>query len=143
MNLSHDDHDDHSAATASEAPEAGAWMREVRAGTVCPRAHPEVTQTDIDDEIILYNPADGATHALNLTAALVWELCDGAYTLDGIAAEVASDFNVPLTQALGDVEALIARLYALGLVEGVESATSPGQGETADKGETADIGQGR
>jgi len=137
MNLSHDDHNDHSAATALEAPEAEApeaWMREVRAGTVCPRAHPEVTQTDIDDEIILYNPADGATHALNLTAALVWELCDGAYTLDGIAAEVASDFNVPLTQALGDVEALIARLYALGLVEGVGAAPARRQGETADVG---------
>jgi len=137
MSLSHDNHDDHSAAAVPEAGATEAWMREVRAGTVCPRARPAVTQTDIDDEIILYNPADGATHALNLTAALVWELCDGAYTLDGIAAEVASDFNVALDQALGDVEPLVARLYALGLVEGVDAATAPRQGETAD------IGQGR
>ncbi len=143
MSLSHDDHDDQSAAAVPEAGATEAWMREVRAGTVCPRARPEVTQTDIDDEIILYNPADGATHALNLTAALVWELCDGAYALDGIAAEVASDFNIALDQASGDVEPLIARFYTLGLVEGVDATTSPGQSETADKGETADIGQGR
>ncbi len=134
MSLSHDDHDHPSAAADPEAEATAAWMRAVRAGTILPRARPEVTQTDIDDEIILYNPADGATHALNLAAALVWELCDGTSTLDGIAAEVASDFNIALAQASGDVEALVARLYALGLVEGVNTATASRQGETADIG---------
>jgi PqqD family protein of HPr-rel-A system len=112
------------AAPARTAPAAD-WMDGVRAGAVRPLVNQDVTVTDLDDEMLLYDAADGATHALNFTAALVWELCDGAHTLDDIAAELASGFNLPAEQAHADAAALVEQFFSLGLLNtAAESADS-------------------
>lgn len=100
------------------------WMSAAQAGTIRPRVRPDVTVTDIDDEIILYDPSDGSTHALNLTGALVWDLCDGTRTLEEIADTVADDFGRPRERTRPDVETLVVRLYALGLITGEAIADS-------------------
>ncbi len=105
------------AEAAATDGTAAAYMRAARAGSLHPRARADVTATDIDDEIILYNPLDGATHALNVTAALVWDLCDGTRTLDELAAEVAATFDIPIDSARADVEPLIAQLCRLQLLD--------------------------
>jgi PqqD family protein of HPr-rel-A system len=89
----------------------------VRAGTVCPRVRTDVTVTDLDDEMLVYDPANGSTHALNFTAALVWELCDGTHTLDAIAAELETGFKLPAAQASADASALVEQLHGLGLLQ--------------------------
>jgi len=86
---------------------------------VTPRPHgrEDVATTDIGDEVILYNPLDGSTHALNVTAAFIWDLCDGTATPDEIADEVIATFGVPPAAAHTDVAALIARLFELELLD--------------------------
>ena len=112
--------------------DATRWVKAAQAGTIRPRARPDVTVTDIDDEIILYDPSDGSTHALNLTGALVWDLCDGTRTLEEIADTVADDFGRPREQTRPDVEALAARLYALGLITGEAIADSDRRDKITD-----------
>src|SRR5579871_547000 len=104
------------------ASDAGAgdvqqWLALVRAGTVRPARRADVTETDLDDELILYDPRSGATHALNLSAALVWELCDGSATLEEVAGELAAGFSIPIDRALADTAASVAQFYELGLFD--------------------------
>jgi hypothetical protein len=54
-------------------------------------------------------PAGGAIHALNPTARLIWNLCDGAHTLADIEAELRQAFDVPPERDLAaDVRATLA-----------------------------------
>lgn len=121
------DDGDADTAPADGGQDSGdTWLEAVRAGVLRPCARADIATTDVDDELMMYNPADGATHALNLTAALVWESCDGAHTLDEIAQELAGDFKVPLPRARADVDTVIGKLYHLGLLRGAaEDAASP------------------
>lgn len=42
-----------------------------------PRQHPDVLQATLDDEILVYHPAGMTAFALNETASVIWQLCDG------------------------------------------------------------------
>ncbi len=61
--------------------------------------------------------AGGAIHALNPTAALVWDLCDGAHSLAEIESAVRQAFSVPAERDLAaDVRATVAEFQAKGLL---------------------------
>jgi PqqD family protein of HPr-rel-A system len=107
---------------ASDADDGGLaavqeWLARVRAGAVRPLHRGDVTETDLDDELVLYDPATAATHALNVTAALIWEMCDGSLPFAAIVGELAGAFNLSTEQANADTEATIERFYTLGLFQ--------------------------
>jgi hypothetical protein len=61
--------------------------------------------------------AGGAVHALNPTAALIWDLCDGARNLAEIESAVRLAFSVPAERDLAaDVRATIAEFQVKGLL---------------------------
>ena len=43
-----------------------------------------VLRRDMGDETVLYDSKTGAVHALNPTASLVWDLCDGEHSLEAM-----------------------------------------------------------
>lgn len=70
----------------------------------------------LDDEILLYNPAQTRVIALNPSAALVWQLLDGTRTRAEIVALIGSAYPEADTVAQ-DVEELLAKLRGAGALE--------------------------
>ncbi len=77
-------------------------------------------------EVLVYSSAErgaaaesgGAIHALNPTAALIWDRCDGAHSLAEIARAVRAQFAVPADRDLVvDVQQTVERLRGQGLLE--------------------------
>jgi pyrroloquinoline quinone biosynthesis protein D len=71
----------------------------------------------LDDDLVIYDPSNGRAYVLNPTAALIWELCDGSMTIEGMADELKQEYGLEDETVLADVEALIAQLERAGLLE--------------------------
>jgi hypothetical protein len=67
-------------------------------------------------EAVMMLSNHGELFQLNLVAAFVWDLLDGATTIDQLAAQVTEVFEVDGDRARADVEALLGRLDELGLL---------------------------
>ena len=48
---------------------------------------------DMGRESLLYSAEGKVIHVLNPTAKLIWELCDGAHTIEGMEREVRANFS--------------------------------------------------
>lgn len=71
-------------------------------------------------EIVIYRAGapGGTIFSLNPTAALVWDLCDGAHTLDDIELAVRGSFAVAAQHPVAaDVAETVASFRAHGLLE--------------------------
>ena len=79
-----------------------------------PTAH--VATFRLDAELVVYEPSTAQAHVLNVTAARIWELCDGRRTLDDVARHVAAAYVIDPAEAHADVADLVARLEAAGLL---------------------------
>jgi Coenzyme PQQ synthesis protein D (PqqD) len=80
-----------------------------------PRARREdLLTTELDDEVVIYDPERKRAHCLNQAAVAVWNHCDGVNTIADIQRLVCSDIGIPITEegvslALGKLER--ARLF--------------------------------
>ncbi len=71
---------------------------------------------EVADGLVVYQAAPERVHYLNNTAAVVFELCDGARTVPEIADAVGELFS--LTRApTAEVEACLVELAAKGVVQ--------------------------
>jgi PqqD family protein of HPr-rel-A system len=84
-----------------------------------PTAESRTLRRDEGDEAILFDPSNGAIHSLNPTARRVWELCDGAHTIDEIAGILEAEYELSAGQSRGDVAAVIEEMRTLGLIRGI------------------------
>jgi len=73
-------------------------------------------------ELLVLKPSTNEAHALNQTAAIVFDLCDGATTPVQMVAEVARRTGLPADQ--GIVELALAELSDAGLIT-LEESTQP------------------
>ena len=87
-------------------------------GDLVPRRREDVFSVEIDGDTVIYDPKLERSHVLNSTAALIWELLDGATALDQLAGELAEAFGVGRDTVLADVVTLVGELTELGLLEG-------------------------
>ncbi len=71
----------------------------------------------VGEELLLLDQDSGVYHILNPTGARVWELLERGESVDAIAAEVASDYDVDPARAAEDVRAILAQLRRAKLVE--------------------------
>lgn len=62
------------------------------------------------------DPETGIEHSLNDSARAIWELCDGATTIDEMAEAIATLTGMKTDDAREDVVRAIDDLKALGLV---------------------------
>lgn len=83
-----------------------------------PRGRDDVVFRRLDTEWVIFDPASNRLHALNLTAALVWDCLTGDQGLEDIAATVGGAFTPPRSAAsiLPDVERTVARFREQGLL---------------------------
>lgn len=89
-----------------------------------PRKSADVLELDMGDGFILYNHDSSLVHHLNPTAALVWQVLDGAATVERLASEIADEYGVPMENVTMQVSSLIAELDAMGLVEDATAEAS-------------------
>jgi Coenzyme PQQ synthesis protein D (PqqD) len=83
-----------------------------------------------DGSALLYDPATGKGHVLNVTGSFIWEYCDGTLMPDQIAADLAE--LLPQEPNLhAEALRLIAELEALGLFASATDAAPVGQEENA------------
>lgn len=70
---------------------------------------------EVPDGYVIYQTEADRVHYLNKTAAIVFELCDGARGADDIAARVSKMFELDGTVD-GEIEACVQSLLKEGLV---------------------------
>jgi hypothetical protein len=73
----------------------------------------------ISDGYVVYDPARDRAHHLNLSSAVVLELCNGRETPEGIAAVLMEEFELP-APPLDDVNNCLKQFLDDGLVTAVE-----------------------
>lgn len=70
---------------------------------------PHIIETEIDDEVSLYNAQNERVMVLNITASDVWRLCDGEQTLDEIVDLIAKAYRVDRERINSEVALTIGR----------------------------------
>lgn len=72
---------------------------------------------ELDGELMLYNIASTRIFALNQSAALIWELCSGQYTVAEITSALAEAYPSSQGQIEQQVTDTLALLLAHGAIE--------------------------
>ena len=72
--------------------------------------NPNLAWREIEGEIVIISPQDSQVHELNETAGVIWKHADGATTLEEIAADVATEFEVDVNDARADIIEMIRLL---------------------------------
>lgn len=75
----------------------------------------DVIATDLDNELVILNPATRALFTLNETGRVVWTGLVEDMSFDVIVANVVSEFTVDPEQARADITRLIDDLIAADL----------------------------
>lgn len=76
-----------------------------------------ISETTIDDEVVVMNLANGDFFSLTDTALDMWNLIDGTRDSSAIIAELAAKFAAPSDEIAGDVTEFIDQALAAGLLE--------------------------
>lgn len=77
----------------------------------------DILSEEIDDEIVLFDPKNRNTYALNQMGSIIWQLCDGEHTPYEISNEISSTLGENSDQVLADVLKVISDLLDKELVE--------------------------
>jgi hypothetical protein len=78
----------------------------------------DVRTIQVEQELMLHDPAVQKVYVLNPTAAIVWDLCDGAHTIDQMVAAVSTQFdNTTQANISEDVHKTLDWFSEYGLLE--------------------------
>lgn len=78
---------------------------------------PQILETEIDEEISLYDPLTENVLVLNLTASDIWRLSDGESTFDQILGLLAGAYGVAPDQIRDEVDETIRNLQEQGFLQ--------------------------
>ena len=81
-----------------------------------PLRRPGVEWVELDNEVVVYDPATQSLHRLNASAAHVWLACDGTTSVDQLVNRVARLYTETGETIGTDVRALLGRLVDAGIV---------------------------
>lgn len=82
----------------------------------------DVVDVELDGDVVLYDQRESASHVLNGTAGLVWQLLDGSACLGELAGDLAEAYGAELAVVRDDVVAVARQFGRQGLLEGVNAA---------------------
>jgi hypothetical protein len=85
-----------------------------------PKVRDDIALVEIDGEAIIFDPAQSRLHHLNVTAAIIFQLCDGTGTTGELAADIAEVSGAPLDQVEREVGDVVARFGEMGILVGSE-----------------------
>ncbi len=106
-----------------------------------PRPSPGVLTSELDGEVVVYDPVTRLVHLPDPVATVVWLACDGATDLATVVAELAGATGAPSEVVERDVVALVDDLLGRGLV-GRDVATPAGLGPGPDRAGDLDVRPG-
>jgi hypothetical protein len=95
-------------------------------GASLPLRRDDASAVQLDDNVALYDEVGQLLILLNVSAALVWELCDGSTTVDEMVRQLAAAHPDDARVIGEDVRQTVRKLGDLGLV------IDAGSGEGAD-----------
>jgi Coenzyme PQQ synthesis protein D (PqqD) len=81
-----------------------------------PVAREELQYRELDDGGVIYDTSAERIHTLNVTAAYIWNSCDGSHTLLQIATELHAHAKIPLDKAMNDIRKTIMQFEEEGLL---------------------------
>lgn len=84
---------------------------------VTPRPREGVIGHTVADEMVLFNTTTETAVSLNLTAAAVWELCDGEASIQRIIEVLAEDTGMDVNDIAEDVERALLDMEGLALLD--------------------------
>ncbi len=93
-----------------------------------PRRRADASAVALDDNVAVYDDVGQLLILLNVSAAAVWECCDGATTTEDIADRLAAGHDAEAADIAEDVRRTVAKLAELGLVVEADGDTD---GDTA------------
>ena len=79
-----------------------------------------IIESEIGDEISLYDPTTERVVVLNTTASDVWRLADGEHTIPEVVAMLARAYQVDPASIRDEVHSTVERLIEEQLLEGGE-----------------------
>lgn len=82
-----------------------------------PGLNPRIAARVVRGETLILTPHDSVLHTLNGVATRIWELMAVHHDADGIAAALASEYEVTEEEAREDVSALLTRMREVGILE--------------------------
>ncbi len=85
-------------------------------GVVGP-ANSHVLETEVGDDISLYDPTKEQVSVLNGTASDIWRLADGTRTVEEITALIAASYEVPPEAIADDVLRTVREFIEAGLLQ--------------------------
>lgn len=74
------------------------------------------TAVELDDNLALYDDVGQLLIMLNSSAALIWECCDGATTVDDMVRQLTVAHTGDAAEIADDVRRTVVKLAELGLV---------------------------
>jgi hypothetical protein len=72
--------------------------------------NPILAWREIDGEIVIVSPGDSVLHELNETGSFIWKQLDGRRQAAEIAADLATEYDVSVEDALRDIDTLLGEL---------------------------------
>ncbi len=82
-----------------------------------PKLRDDLIFRQVEEDFVVYDPVSDRTALLNLSAAVVFDLCDGTLTIREIADEVATVFTEEQRDLLADVETVLRDLCVQGFLD--------------------------
>lgn len=77
-----------------------------------------------DGSWLLFDSADGSSHAINASAGYIWHLCDGEHHVAAICSAVLARYETDAETVRQDVDRLLAEFARLGLLAAGARAAS-------------------
>jgi hypothetical protein len=76
----------------------------------------EIKERNVGNEIMLYDLTGKTIHVLNDTASFIWNFCDGNHTVSDMAKNASELFNIPVEQAIPDIEECLENFKKLNII---------------------------
>lgn len=83
---------------------------------------PNITFTEIDNEIVLVHPEEGKYYSFNKVGSVIWKLLENAVNIEQLKEKLMAQFNVSDEQCLQEVTAFLKQLSEKGLIDVYKSA---------------------
>ena len=93
-----------------------------------------VYKETLTDESVLIDPKTDTIYALNATAALIWDHCDGNHHHEEIADKILVRYDATRAQVENDVRQILERLFHLGLIALDDQSNSGRDSQRKERG---------
>ena len=85
----------------------------------------DVYKETLKNESVLFDPRTSTIYALNTTAALIWDHCDGKHEVEDIENKILVRYNAKRPQVEKDVRQTIEHFHKLSLIVLTDGVKGP------------------